>query len=72
MHRFTLATALALVVLALPAVSQTNKAETQAADATIQQAQAVLTAAEQAGAAQYATSLYDEAQFRVRFAQDNW
>src|SRR6185369_16339873 len=64
MHRFTLAVALALLVV-LPAAAQ------QDAD-TIQQAQAVLHAAEQAGARNYATSLYDEAAYRIRFAQENW
>jgi len=64
MHRFTLAVALALLVV-LPAAAQ------QDAD-TIQQAQAVLHAAEQAGARNYATSLFDEAAYRIKFAQENW
>jgi len=64
MHRFTLVAALALLI-ALPVAAQ------QDAD-TLQQAQAVLHAAEQAGARNYATSLFDEAAYRVRFAQENW
>ena len=64
MQRLTLAVALALLV-ALPATAQ------QDAD-TLQQAQAVLRAAEQAGARTYATTLYDEAAYRLRSAQENW
>jgi outer membrane protein OmpA-like peptidoglycan-associated protein len=36
------------------------------------QAQQVLTAAENAGAINLARTLYDDAQWRVRFAQENW
>lgn len=38
----------------------------------LSQAQSTLRTAEQAGAAQYAKSLYDEAQFHIQFAQTNW
>ena len=38
----------------------------------LNQAQAALKAAEQAGAPTYATTLYDEASFRLRAAQENW
>jgi outer membrane protein OmpA-like peptidoglycan-associated protein len=64
MQRFSLAIAIALLVV-LPAAAQ------QDAD-VVQQAQAVLHAAEQAGARSYATTLYDEAAYRLRFAQENW
>lgn len=64
MQRITLAIAIALLAV-LPVAAQ------QDAD-TIQQAQAVLHSAEQAGARNYATSLYDEAAYRIRFAQENW
>jgi outer membrane protein OmpA-like peptidoglycan-associated protein len=70
MHRYLMATALAVLV-ALSAFAQQTP-ERQAADATIADAQAVLQSAAQAGAQQYAASLYDEAQFRIRFAQENW
>ena len=36
------------------------------------QAQTTLHSAEQAGAARYAKSLYDEAMFNIQFAQQNW
>src|ERR1041385_1941898 len=64
MHRITLAAAIALLVV-LPAAAQ------QDAD-TMQQAQAVLHSAEQAGARTYAPTLYDEAAYRIRYAQENW
>jgi len=64
LRRITLAIAI-IIVVAVPVVAQ------QDAD-VIQQAQAVLHAAEQAGARNYATSIYDEAAFNIRFAQDNW
>src|SRR3954470_19963863 len=64
MHRITLALAVALLAV-LPAVAQ------QDAD-IVQQAQAVLHSAEQAGARTDATSLYHEAAYRLRYAQENW
>src|SRR5262245_7078940 len=64
MHRITQSFAIALLV-ALPALAQSD------AD-VMQQAQAVLHSAEQAGARTYATSLYDEAAYRIRYAQENW
>jgi outer membrane protein OmpA-like peptidoglycan-associated protein len=64
MHRFTLAVVIALLAV-LPAAAQKD------AD-VLQQAQAVLHSAEQAGARTFATSLYDEAAYRIRFAQENW
>jgi len=38
----------------------------------LNQAQAALKAAEQAGAQQYASTLYEEASYRLRAAQENW
>jgi len=38
----------------------------------LNQAQAALKAAEQAGAQQYASTLYEEASYRLRTAQENW
>jgi len=64
MQRIILAIAIALLAV-LPVAAQ------QDAD-TIQQAQAVLHSADQAGARNYATSLFDEAAYRIRFAQENW
>ncbi len=40
--------------------------------ADLDQAKAALAAAEAAGAPTYAKTLYDDAAYRVRFAQDNW
>jgi len=62
MRHFILATALALFAT-IPVAAQED---------TLVQAQAVLRSAEQAGARNYATSLYDEAAYRLRFAQENW
>ncbi len=64
LQRITLVIAV-IILVALPGMAE------QDAD-VIQQAQAVLHAADQAGARNYATSLYDEAAAHVRFAQDNW
>ncbi len=63
LQRIKLAIAVAMLV-AVPVMAQSD------AD-VIQQAQAVLHAAEQAGARTYATSIYDEAAAHLRFAQDN-
>jgi outer membrane protein OmpA-like peptidoglycan-associated protein len=48
--------------VALPAVAQTND---------LSQAQQMLALADSAGAQQYAKSLYDDAAYRIRFAQEN-
>ena len=54
---------LVLTLLALPAFAQT--------DPNLTQAQQVLAIADSAGAQQYAKSLYDDAVYRIRFAQEN-
>ena len=64
MHRFPLIIAVALLA-ALPVVAAQPNTD------TLVQAQAVLHSAEQAGARSYATSLYDEASYRIGFAQEN-
>jgi len=64
MNRYSIA-CLLVVVLAIPAAAQ-------AQPDTLTQAQQVLAAAESAGAPSLAKSLYDDAQWRVRFAQENW
>ena len=46
--------------------------DTNTSSADLDQARAALAAAEAAGAPTYAKTLYDEAAYRVRFAQDNW
>jgi outer membrane protein OmpA-like peptidoglycan-associated protein len=69
MHRVTLAFALALLVL--PALAQPAGAEQQEQE-VLTQAQQALTAAEQTGAAVHAKTLYDDAAWRIRFAQENW
>lgn len=66
-----------LLTLALAAVALAQKQTPQQALAQGQlnmltQAQQALNAAQQAGAQATATSLYDDAAFRLRFAQDNW
>lgn len=52
-----------LALLALPAFAQTNS--------DLAQAQQVLALADSAGAQQFAKSLYDDASYRIRFAQEN-
>ena len=47
------------------AIAQNNTAD-------LDQAKAALAAAEAAGAQTYAKTLYDDAAYRVRFAQENW
>jgi len=69
MHRVTLA--FALTLLALPALAQPAGAEQQEQEVLVQ-AQQALTAAEQTGAAVHAKTLYDDAAWRIRFAQENW
>ncbi|HWW61715.1 MAG TPA: OmpA family protein [Thermoanaerobaculia bacterium] len=68
---------IALIVclsLSLPALGQqsTKEALAQGQLDTLMQAQQVLASAEQAGAPTLATTLYDEAQWRLRFARENW
>ena len=54
---------LVLTLVALPALAQSNS--------DLAQAQQVLALADSAGAQQYAKSLYDDAAYRIRFAQEN-
>ncbi|MEA2763976.1 MAG: hypothetical protein QOK07_380, partial [Gemmatimonadaceae bacterium] len=54
---------LTLTLIALPALAQTNS--------DLAQAQQVLALADNAGAQQFAKSLYDDAAYRIRFAQEN-
>jgi outer membrane protein OmpA-like peptidoglycan-associated protein len=54
--------ALVLFLVALPALAQTSD---------LSQAQQMLALADSAGAQQYAKSLYDDAAYRIRFAQEN-
>ena len=54
---------LVFTLLALPALAQTNS--------DLAQAQQVLALADSAGAQQFAKSLYDDAAYRIRFAQEN-
>src|SRR5438874_9247267 len=62
------ATRLALVILvaSVAAFGQNNST------ADLDQAKAALAAAEAAGAPAYAKTLYDDAAYRVRFAEENW
>jgi outer membrane protein OmpA-like peptidoglycan-associated protein len=60
------ATALVCLILAAGAFAQTSST------ADLDQAKAALAAAEAAGAPTYARTLYDDAAYRVRFAQENW
>jgi outer membrane protein OmpA-like peptidoglycan-associated protein len=62
MHRITLST-IVLALLALPLAAQESN--------EIAQAQQVLSLADSAGAQLYAKSLYDDAAYRIRFAQEN-
>ena len=64
MDRYSIA-CLLVAVLAIPAAAQVQPD-------ILTQAQQVLAAAESAGAPSLAKSLYDDAQWRVRFAQENW
>jgi outer membrane protein OmpA-like peptidoglycan-associated protein len=63
MHR-VIRWALAVVLVALPLVGQQNLPD-------LVQAQQVLVLADGAGAQIYAKSLYDDATYRIRFAQEN-
>lgn len=53
-----------LALLALPVLAQST-------DSNLAQAQQVLALADSAGAQQFAKSLYDDAAYRIRFAQEN-
>ncbi len=64
MHRRSILVLLLALALAVPAVAQTQSLLTNA--------QQALTTADQAGAQSYAKSLYDDAAYRYRFAQENW
>ena len=64
-----------VLCLAVPAFAQSSTPPERVAQLeldNLNQAQAALKAAEQAGAPQYATTLYDEASYRLRTAQENW
>ncbi|HEY3056964.1 MAG TPA: OmpA family protein [Thermoanaerobaculia bacterium] len=63
MHRWFV-TCLVVALVAVAALAQGQD--------MLVQAQQVLTAAENAGALNLARTLYDDAQWRVRFAQENW
>jgi outer membrane protein OmpA-like peptidoglycan-associated protein len=63
----TLSVTLAALVFAVAAVAQTQEQNN-----TLMQAQQVISAAETAGAATYATSLLEDARWRLRSAQDHW
>lgn len=69
MHR-NLFVWLIAALLAIPVAAQTTA--TAQSQETLVQAQQVVAAAETAGAATYAKSIYDEAQWRVQFARENW
>jgi len=74
MSRISCAAALALL-LTLPVAAQTATPPDRVSQLeldNLNQAQAALKAAEQAGAPTYATTLYDEAAYRLRTAQENW
>jgi outer membrane protein OmpA-like peptidoglycan-associated protein len=74
MSRISCAAALALL-LALPVAAQSATPPDRVSQLeldNLNQAQAALRAAEQAGAPTYATTLYDEAAYRLRAAQENW
>lgn len=75
MHRRSTFIVLLALLLAVPAVGQKQTPQQALAQGQIQQlneAQQALTTAEQAGAATYAKSLYDDAAWRLRYAQENW
>lgn len=74
MHRIVVAMLLS-GILAMPAVAQTVAQKDRIAKeelTTLNDAQAALKVAEQNGAPQFATSLYNEALARLQFAQQNW
>jgi len=57
---------LVLLLISAAAFAQTNNT------APLDEARASLGVAESAGAPLYAKALYDDAAYRLRFAQDNW
>lgn len=69
-----LAVTLLTGILAVPAFAQTSTREAIAQGQlnTLLQAQQVVSAAERAGAGTYATTLLEDARFRLRSAQDKW
>jgi outer membrane protein OmpA-like peptidoglycan-associated protein len=74
MSRISWAAALVLL-LTLPVAAQKATPPDRVSQLeldNLNQAQAALKAAEQAGAPAYATTLYDEAAYRLRAAQENW
>lgn len=74
MSRTTCAIALVLLA-AMPAAAQRSTPSTAIAQQELDnltQAQTTIHSAEQAGAANYAKSLYDEAMYDIQFAQQNW
>lgn len=71
MHR-TMASIVLTLLLATVAQAQSREQLAQNQLDTLLQAQQVLAAAENAGAAVYARSLYEDAQLRVKAAQENW
>ena len=73
MNRYGI-TLIVCLSLAVPALAQQSPKEALAQGQldTLFQAQQVLASAEQAGAPTLASSLYDEAQWRLRFARENW
>jgi outer membrane protein OmpA-like peptidoglycan-associated protein len=74
MNRFFIGIAMTLL-LSGAAVAQKQTAQqalSQGQMNLLMSAQQALTAAEQAGAQQSATSLYDDAAWRLKFAQENW
>lgn len=58
--------ALVLLLLAVAALGQNNNT------APLEEAKSALGVAESAGAPTYAKALYDDAAYRLRFAQENW
>ena len=63
------------LAMAVPGIAQQQTPKQALAQGQINglmEAQSALTAADQAGAQQYAKSLFDDAQWRISFAQNNW
>lgn len=66
-------TCLLALLVAIPAAAQTAREAIAQGELNLEtQALQVIAAAENAGAATLARSLYDEAQFRIKSAQENW
>ncbi len=73
MQRMTMALFLTLIMVgAVNAQSTSKEVIAQREQEVLSQAQLALAAAEQAGAPTLAKTLYDEAAFRLKSAQDNW